>query len=109
VYFDALARFQAQDMETAEAPGMLTACLTASARLHGILAGVVAGGQADGSISPSAGNPVAVSLTLWGFMHGIIQLSTTKAAVLVELGLDSRALQEQALRLATRALVAPGG
>jgi AcrR family transcriptional regulator len=109
VYFDALARFQAQDMDKAEAPGMLTACMTASAQLHAIIAGVVAAGQADGSISPSAGNPVAVSLTLWGFMHGIIQLSTTKAAVLVELGLDSRALQEQALRLATRALVAPEG
>lgn len=107
VYFDALARFQAQEADLKQSPGSLTACMTASARLHGIIASVIAEGQRDGTISPAAGSPVAVSLTLWGFMHGIIQLSTTKAAVLGQLGLDTRALQEQALKLATRAL-APG-
>ncbi|HTP39235.1 MAG TPA: TetR/AcrR family transcriptional regulator [Steroidobacteraceae bacterium] len=109
VYFDALARFQAQEAELPQSPGAtaagsLTACLAASARLHEIIASVIAEGQRDGTISPAAGDPLAVSLTLWGFMHGIIQLSTTKAALLGELGLDTRALQEQALKLATRAL-----
>jgi AcrR family transcriptional regulator len=104
VYFEALARFQAQ--ESAPGPGAdcAGACLTAGKRVHAIMFAAIEAGQRDGSIDPAAGTPAAIAMTLWGFLHGIIQLAATKGAVLAEHGITARALGEQALLLATRGL-----
>ena len=40
------------------------------------------GGHRDGSIRPDVGDPKVVSTALWGFMHGVLQLASTKANVL---------------------------
>ncbi len=104
VYFDALARFQAQESAPAEARGCAGACVAAGARVHAIMFAAIEAGQRDGSIDARALSPQAVAITLWGFMHGIIQLTATQGAVLAEYGLTARALGEQALRLAARGL-----
>jgi hypothetical protein len=65
---------------------------------------VIEAGQRDGSIAATAGTPIAIAMTLWGFMHGIIQLISTKGALLGEYGLNSKALVEQALKIATEGL-----
>ena len=107
VYFDALARFQAQDSAPGAAGSCASACLAAGARVHAILVAAIEAGQQDGSIEARVGTPVAIAMTLWGFMHGIILLTATKGAVLAEHGLTARALGEQALRLAARGLAPP--
>ncbi|MFO1400450.1 MAG: TetR/AcrR family transcriptional regulator [Steroidobacteraceae bacterium] len=109
VYFDALARFQAQESTPAEATGCASACLAAGARVHAIMFEAIEAGQRDGSIGTQAGTPVAIAMALWGFMHGIIQLTATKGAVLAGYGLTARALGEQALTLAVRALAPAAG
>jgi AcrR family transcriptional regulator len=106
VYFAALARFQAHESAPGPANDCAAACLAAGARVHTIMFAAIEAGQRDGSIDPAAGSPVAIAMTLWGFMHGIIQLTATKGAVLAEYGLTARALGEQALQLAARGLAA---
>ena len=54
-------------------------------------------GQRDGS----------VAMTLWGFMHGIIQMVATKSALLGQYGLTSKALVDQALKIAAEG-ISPG-
>jgi AcrR family transcriptional regulator len=108
VYFEALARFQAQESAACSGTDCASACVTAGKRVHDIMFAAIEAGQCDGSIGREAGTPVALAMTLWGFMHGIIQLTSTRGSVLAEYGLTARALGEQALQLATRGLAAHG-
>ena len=107
VHFDALVRFQALEVGAAAATGCVAACFTAGERVHQIMFAAIEAGQRDGSISTSAGSPVALAMTLWGFMHGIIQLVATKSGLLGEYGLTAKALVEQALKIAAEGL-SPG-
>ena len=104
VHFEALARFQAHEVGDAAATGNVADCFAAGERVHQIMFTAIEAGQRDGSIAASAGPPVAIAMTLWGFMHGIIQISLTKELVLSQYGLGGDALVNQALHLATRAL-----
>jgi TetR/AcrR family transcriptional regulator len=100
VHFEALSRFQAHDVAGAPAPGNVAACFAAGERVHRIMFEAIAEGQGDGSIAASAGAPIAIAMTLWGFMHGIIQLISTKGGLLGEYGLNADSLVEQALMIA---------
>jgi TetR/AcrR family transcriptional regulator len=104
VYFEALARFQAYESQAGEPQGSIGACLASGGRVHQIMIQSVTAGVQDGSISSAAGNPVTIAMTLWGFMHGIIQLTATKGPVLAQYGLSSKMLVDQALHLAGRGL-----
>ncbi len=107
VYFETLARFHASEAEIGTAGGCLGGCLAQGDRVHQVLVASVETGIRDGSIAADAGKPAAVALTLWGFMHGIILISTTKAELLsAQYGLSADALVEQALHLASRGLAA---
>jgi hypothetical protein len=46
-------------------------------------------GVRDGSIRSDIGSPMLMSITLWGFMHGIIQLTTTKSYALTHHGVSA--------------------
>jgi hypothetical protein len=62
-------------------------------------------GVRDGSVRSDVGDPKAVTVCLWGFIHGVIQLTSAKANLLAHDGLYADALFEQAMRLATRSLI----
>jgi hypothetical protein len=68
------------------------------------MVGAIEAGIRDGSVRPDVGPPAVVSVTLWGFMHGVIQLAATKANVIAHDGVDTRTLLDHALVMATRAL-----
>jgi hypothetical protein len=85
----------------------VAACFAAGERVHQTMFAVIEEGVRDGSIAASAGSPVAIAMTLWGFMHGIIQLISTKGGLLGEYGLNSKALVDQALKIAAYGL-SPG-
>ena len=61
-------------------------------------------GVRDGSIRGDIGSPMLMSVTLWGFMHGIIQLTTTKAHALAHHGVAPKALIDHAISMITRDL-----
>jgi AcrR family transcriptional regulator len=104
VYFEALARFHASEAAPAGAEGHMCGCLAMGQKVHEIIMQSVVTGKADHSISADAGSPAAVALTLWGFMHGTIQLISTKAHVVAAYGLTGKTLVDEALMLATRGL-----
>jgi AcrR family transcriptional regulator len=107
VYFETLARFHASEAEIGTAGGCLGGCLEQGNRVHLVLVAAVEAGIRDGSIDSNAGEPAAIAMTLWGFMHGIILISTTKAGLLsAHYGLSAGMLVEQALQMASRSLAA---
>jgi hypothetical protein len=79
--------------------GSVGLCFEAGERVHQIMFEAIEAGHRDGSIDPAAGTPVSIAMTLWGCMHGIIQLASTKGDVLGEYGLGGRGLTEQALQI----------
>ena len=104
VHFEALSRFQALEVGAEPATGYVGQCFAAGERVHQIMFAAIEAGQRDGSIAADAGAPIAIAMTLWGFMHGIIQLVATKAGLLGEYGLTARSLVDQALKIAADGL-----
>jgi len=105
-YFNALARFEAHRLEDIVEHSAEHDCCMAGDRVHKVIVESIEAGVADGSIRADIGNPYLVSVTLWGFMHGIIQLSSTKAEILAADGISMQQLIENAVRMAGRAMAA---
>lgn len=74
--------------------------MVAGERVHAIMVRCIEEGIADGSIRSDLGNPYLTSVTLWGFMHGIIQISQTKANMLASDGISTQQLISHALKMA---------
>lgn len=104
VLFDALARFELHSPDAANASVCESGCMIQGDKLHSLMVTAIETGVRDGSVRADVGHPALVSTTLWGFMHGVIQLATTKANVLARDGVDSRMLFDHALTMATRGL-----
>ncbi len=99
-YFSALARFEAHSLKEIEDGSTEAGCMLAGDKVHAIMVRCIEAGVADGSIRGDLGNPYLTAVTLWGFMHGIIQIAATKANMLAADGISSQQLIDHALRLA---------
>lgn len=106
--FEALAHVEAQHPGGDHDPAY-EGFLAAGDRTHGAICAAIERGMKDGSIRPDAGPPALIGLTLWGLMHGLIQLSITKSASLAREGVGREQLIGQGFRLATAALATPKG
>jgi len=106
VYFDALAQFETHPASADEFTSNEAACVACSDNVHELMVGCIDRGKADGSIRADVGSSALVALTLWGFMHGIIQLAKNKKNVIAHDGFDVAQLVNHALFLASRALTA---
>jgi TetR/AcrR family transcriptional regulator len=104
VYEAALAAFEAHSVGQIAQDGNAGACLLAGDRVHAVLIAAIERGMQDGSIRPDAGPPAMISFTLCGFLHGVIQLATNKAAVLAHDGLSTQQLLDQALLMSLRSI-----
>jgi len=104
VYEAALAAFEAHSLEQISQDGNVSACVLAGDRVHAVLIAAIERGMKDGSIREDAGPPPMISFTLWGFLHGVIQLATNKAAVLAHDGLSTNQLLDQALLMSLRSI-----
>jgi AcrR family transcriptional regulator len=107
VYFEVLARFEAarsSDIEPAPEGSHLAGCLALGDTVHGMLTDALHAGITDGTVRRDIGNADGVATVLWGFMHGAIQLASTKQALLDRRGLTAEAMLQQALDLALHAL-----
>lgn len=99
VKFEVLARLEALDSSSASPEGNLRACLAASDRVHDVMVAALETGVADGSVSPTAGEPDVVSMSLWALMHGVLQIATLKSGVLAGRGVTAEDLVRHALRM----------
>lgn len=103
-YFDACARYQHHHTEAETPPDNDLACVEAGHRVHEVIVASINRGIADGSISAELGNPYVTALTLWAFMHGTIQIATTKSTQIAHEGATVPAFIDSSIRLALRAL-----
>jgi AcrR family transcriptional regulator len=102
VYFEALARFEARNAADLEDDS--SRCLELGDACHDHLTTAIRDGIADGSIRADIGSANAVSIVLWGFMHGVIQIAATKGALLTHRGTSAPKLYDHALALTLRSL-----
>lgn len=103
--FDALAQVEAH-APIADDPS-LDISLKAGDELQNILVEAIERGKADGSIRPDAGPSALLGLTLWGLMHGVLQLTQHKSGSLESAGVSQAELIEQGFVFATRAIASP--
>lgn len=104
VLFEALARFETRELDPAEAEHHAAAMLGASHGTMNLMLAAIAQGQADGSIRPALDLP-KTAVTLWGFIHGMIQVGSMKGAMLEQqFGFDMDALMDHAFEMADLAL-----
>jgi len=106
VLFDALARCELKTPELSQGSPSEQACAAGGDRLQAQLVASIETGVRDGSIRADVGSPMLMSVTLWGFMHGIIQLTTNKAHALTHHGVTAKALIDHAISMITRDLKA---
>ncbi len=103
-YFQALARYEAHSPTHVEGDSNEAACQVAGERVHAIMVECITRGMQDGSIRADLGNPYLTAVTLWGFMHGIIQIAATKANMLACDGISTQQLIDHALRMSSLGL-----
>lgn len=103
--FDALAQVEAHT-PIADDPS-LDISLKAGDELQNILVEAIERGKADGSIRPDAGPSALLGLTLWGLMHGVLQLTQHKSGSLESAGVSQLELIEQGFVFAARAIASP--
>jgi len=100
--FDALTQVEAHT-PIADDPS-LDISLKAGDELQSILVEAIERGKADGSIRPDAGPSALLGLTLWGLMHGVLQLTQHKSGSLESAGVSQVELIEQGFVFAARAI-----
>jgi AcrR family transcriptional regulator len=107
VYFDVIARCEFISPDTANLQPNEEACLVGGDAVHRLMQEALELGVRDGSIRADVGESKTVAVCLWGFIHGVIQLTRAKAKRLARDGLNPREMLEQAMLMATRSLVKP--
>lgn len=102
--FEILARFEAHTTDAANVTPCEAACLLAGDAINKLLVEAIVLGIADGSIRADVGPPTTVAVTLWGFLHGVLQLALNKANVLAHEGVGGEQLIQQAIAMAGRSI-----
>src|SRR5262249_57421266 len=97
VYFDVIARCELISPDTSDLQPNEGACLAQGDAVRRLMQEALELGLQDGSIRPDVGDSKAVSVCLWGFTHGLLQLSSAKAKLLAHEGLHPPELLQQAM------------
>ncbi|MFN4328915.1 MAG: TetR/AcrR family transcriptional regulator [Limnobacter sp.] len=108
-YFAALSRYESQPHDfSLEDPCCSTLeMMQAGQKVHEQTVLALVQGMSDGSLRSDLKNLMQISVTLWGFCHGTIQLAHTKGAFMQAMGITPEIFMEQALDLAMQALATP--
>lgn len=109
IRFEVLAHCEAQSPGECLEPAD-EELLRAGERPQATLAQAIGAGVQDGSIRPDIGDPALLGFTLWGLMHGLIQISVHKCSGLAHANITPEALIEQGFRFAFLAMTSdPAG
>jgi len=108
VYFEVMARCELVSPDTANLQPNEQACLVQGSAVHQVVQQAVGLGVRDGSVRPDVGDSKAVSMCLWAFTHGALQLVSARANLLAHDGLQPQQVLEQAMLMMTRSLMNPG-
>ena len=105
VYFEVVARCELLTPEP-QSDTNEGAAMSQGDACRDLMVKVIQVGIEDGSIRSDVGEPKIVSTALWGFMHGVLQLASTKANHLVHDGIATSDLVDHALLMAIRSVEA---
>lgn len=97
-YFDAQTRFQAGHKLGEDRP-CETDCDQAIDKVHNVIVETLRLGIADGSVRPDVGDVETVSVLLWAFSHGVVQIVAAKGADIEARGIALDQLVENAIRM----------
>lgn len=104
VYFEAISRVEGERAELSE-PGSLGWQLLEAGRLvHAETVTALLSGQQDGSLRADLGDPLQVSMSLWGFMHGVAQLAMTKGEIFLQQGILTERFVDDSVEMAMRSV-----
>ncbi len=106
VYFNALARVEAQHTELEDEHSLCHQIMRAGRLVHAETIAALAAGQRDGSVRGDLGELLMVAMTLWGFTHGIAQLAMTKGEIFAHEGVAVTTFISHAIDMATRSIAA---
>ena len=87
LYFAALSRVETQNLDIHHPGPNERAVLDASAAIHEVTVGALRHGMRDGTIRRLP-QPMLMAMTLWGFIHGTIQIAQTKSPFLEQAGIS---------------------
>jgi AcrR family transcriptional regulator len=105
VYFEVMARCELLTPEPQPETNEGAAMVQGDAS-RDLMVKVIQVGIEDGSIRADVGDPKIVSTVLWGYMHGVLQLASTKANHLLHDGIATPDLVSHALLMAVRSIEA---
>jgi AcrR family transcriptional regulator len=106
-YFKAIARREARQSAASVPGGYESACIAEGGKTMRVLADAIKTGIEDGSIDPTVGAPAVMAAIMWGFLHGVIQVSSSKEPLLRKaFQIDAGEMVERSLELCRRALSA---
>ncbi len=108
-HFAVMSRFEASSAETFQnEPCEATLeMIHAGQKVHEEMVLALAQGMADKSLRSDLKNLMQISITLWAFTHGTIQLAQTKQRFMQSLGISKEAFMKQAVELIMHSLVKP--
>ena len=99
-YFDAMADFEARNIDISDPVKGEMDCMLEGRKILELMADVIREGMADGSIRDDIEDPQGTAVCLWGFTHGILQISAKKAAMFeFQFGIKPDYLMEQAFSM----------
>ncbi len=108
VHFEAMSRFEAHAHTPDKVDPAEQAAMMAGLEVHAETVKALEHGVRDGSVQPME-NPLLVAITLWGFVHGVIQIAQTKCPVIEAMGIPVGQLMANGIAMANRALAEPPG
>jgi len=97
VYFAVMVRCELSSPDAVRPGANESACMLVGDAVQDLMIATIAKGMRDGSIRKNAGDPRVIAVVLWGFLHGVIQLASSKANLLAHRGLTIPALMDQAI------------
>ena len=110
-HFAAMSRFEASHHEIAlddPCPATLE-MIQAGQQVHEQTVLALAKGMADKTLRDDLDNLMQISITLWGFTHGTIQLAQTKANFMATMGISKESFMNQAVELVMQSLINRNG
>ncbi len=110
-HFAAMSRFEASHHEIAlDDPCSATLEMIQAGQLvHEQTVLALAKGMADKTLRDDLDNLMQISITLWGFTHGTIQLAQTKANFMATMGISKESFMNQAVELVMQSLINRNG
>ena len=81
-YFDAMADFESRTIDPEEMSEGERDCLFEGGKVLTLMESVIVEGMEDGSIRKDIKHPMGTAICLWGFTHGMLQVTAKKESML---------------------------